>query len=115
MKLLHYINGKLNNKYDDIDYKFSKLEKKYEFFLDNISNYIYITDRLIFIRENDEYIFTLEISENPSAKIIMKDKNDEYLIEISNTKYEVKENVIDFGYNVDGENEYHHIIMKVND
>ena len=115
MEVWHYINNKLIKKYQNIDYKYDDLEKKYEFFLDNIQNYIYITDRLIFIRENDDYIFNLEIGVSNKADLKLKEHNKVFDLPISNAKYDVKDKVINIYYHIDIENESHHIIMKVDD
>ena len=115
MKLNHYINRKLEKIYDNIDYEFDKISKKYSFFLDNIQNNIYITNGLIFIRENDDYIFTLNIGEETKASIKLKDENKVFDIDVLESNYKISNNVIEFSYLIDEEEGLHHIIMKVDD
>ena len=115
MKLNHYINKKLNSSHDNIDYEFDKNLKKYSFFLDNIQNYIYITNGLIFIRENDEYIFTLNLSDENTANIKLKEEDKVFDIDVLDASYKISDNVIEFSYLIDEEEGLHHIIMKVDD
>lgn len=114
MKLIHFVNGKKENIYDNVTNLCEENEKKYKFFLDNILNYIYITDRLIFIRENEDYIFNLEIAENPLCTINLKKENKEFDLEIKNCSYSVKDNYIDIKYEINNDGfDKHHIILEI--
>ncbi|MBR5662114.1 MAG: hypothetical protein IKX00_00510 [Bacilli bacterium] len=116
MKLLHYINGNLSDTTSKIDIEEEKNLKKYKFFLDNIINYIYITDRLVFIRESDDYIFELNISDNVSCKLYLKSENKEFKIDVKKSIYSQNDKYIDFSYILEtNDEEEHHIILKIGD
>ena len=115
MKLLHYINGNLSKIYNEIINEEEKNIKKYKFFLDNITNYIYITDRLVFIRESDDYLFELNISENPSSKLHLKNENKDFDIIVKKSSFIEKDNYIDFKYVLETDDDEHHIILEIGD
>lgn len=115
MKLLHYIDGNLSEKYSDINVKKIKKYKKYEFLLDNIMNYIYITDRLVFKRETDEYIVEINICDKSSCKIYLKNENQELNINVISSSYEENVKYIDFKYILETDNKEHHIILEIGD
>lgn len=115
MKLSHFINGKLINKYTDINCEDEKNQKKYKFYLDNIANYIYITDRLVFVRENDDYIFELTINSKSTCNIKLKKENKEFIINVLSSSYIAKEKYIEFKYELETDNEEHHIILEIGD
>lgn len=115
MNLIHYINGNINKSYENINYKFDVLSKKYNFFLDNIENNIYITDRLIFIRESDEYIFSLEIGDKSIGHIKMKNDNYEFDLDVENAEYKNQKGQIEFTYKISGDEEQHKVVIKVDE
>ena len=115
MKLLHYIDGNLSEKHSDINVKKIKKHKKYEFLLDNIMNYIYITDRLVFKRETDEYIVEINICDKSSCKIYLKNENQELNINVISSSYEENVKYIDFKYILETDNKEHHIILEIGD
>lgn len=112
MKLIHYIDDKEISSYKDIDNIYEKNDKKYKFFLDNITNYIYITDRLIFKRESDEYIFTLDISEKPFSKLFLKKENKEFDINVIRASYNINDQIIDIVYELETYDGTHHIVVE---
>ena len=113
MKLTHFINGNITDSYADISNEEKEIEKKYKFFLDNILNYIYITDRLIFIRETDDYKFELLISDNPTCSLLLKKENKEFNINVLSSSYQVGNGYIDFNYILDTDKDEHHIILEI--
>ena len=115
MKFMHYVNGKLTDKCTDISLSDEKNSKKYEFFLDNITNYIYITDRLVFKRESDDYIFELNLGDISSCKIYLKKENHELILDIISSKYEINDRYIDFKYVLETDDNEHHIILEIGD
>lgn len=115
MKLIHYINGNLSDKCGEICIENEKNIKKYKFFLDNIMNYIYITDRLVFIRESDDYTFELNISDNSSCKLYLKKENKEFNIDVKKSEYSENDKYIDFRYMLETSDEEHHIILEIGD
>lgn len=115
MKLLHYVDGNLSDKTSKISIIEEKNIKKYKFFLDNIINYIYITDRLVFIRESDDYIFELNISNKSSCKIYLKKENKKFNINVINFDYKENDKYIDFRYILETSDEEHHIILEIGD
>ena len=115
MKLIHFINDENKMEIDNIINLEEKKSKKYKFFLDNIMNYIYITDRLIFIRENDDYKFELEISKKPVCTITLKDENKSFNINITNANFEESEHCIDIYYELETDNDKHHVILEIGD
>lgn len=112
MKFSHFTNGKLKHVTKDISIENEKNLKKYKFFLDNILNYIYITDRLIFIRENDDYIFELNISNKSCSTLFLKKENKEVDIKVLSSEYEVKEKYISFKYKLETDDNEHHIVLE---
>lgn len=115
MKLIHYINGNLSDKCGEICIENEKNIKKYKFFLDNITNYIYITDRLVFQRENDEYIFELNIGKESTCKIYLKTEKQELFIDVISANYKVEDEYIDIKYVLETDNDEHHIILEIGD
>ena len=116
MKLIHYINGRKSDSCKKIIIEDEKNSKKYKFFLDNITNYIYITDRLVFIRESDEYIFELNISDNSSCKLHLKEENKEFNVDVKKSSYSQNDTYIEFKYILEtSEDEEHHIILEIGD
>lgn len=115
MKLIHYIDGKLDKKYSDLVMIEEKKSRKYKFFLDNIMNYIYITDRLVFKRESEDYIIELNLSEKPSCKIYLKSENKDLEIVVVSSNYTINERYIDFKYVLDIDSKEHHIILEIGD
>lgn len=115
LKINHYIDGKLINKYENILNEEEKNSKKYKFFLDNISNYIYITDRLVFIRESDDYIFKLDITEKPTCSISLKSDNNELTVNVVSASYKENEKYIDIKYILETDDGEHHIIIETDD
>ena len=113
MKMIHTINGKDEVVYNDIENLNKENNKKYHFFLDNISNNIYITDRLVFERENDEYIIHIEIGENNICNIYLKDKNLTLDIDVIDAKYSVKDHIIEYEYILDTDKDKHKIILEI--
>lgn len=113
MKLYHYINNQLVDKCENLVNLNEKNNKKYKFNLDNISNCIYITDRLIFIRESDDYILSLEISKESNCKIKLKNENNDVYIKVLNSNYHVENNKIEFEYLLETDNNHHHIILEI--
>ena len=115
MKLTHFLDDKIDYEYTNITNEEEKNSKKYKFFLDNILNYIYITDRLIFIRENDEYVFHLEISNKPLCSITLKKENKSFDINVIEAKYtEVKKNIV-IEYKIESDNFKHKIVLEIGD
>lgn len=115
LKLLHYINGDLQTIHKDISVEDEKKLKKYKFFLDNITNYIYITDRLVFTRESDDYIINLNISENSTCKVYLKSEGHELDIKVKSSSYTQKDNYIEFKYILETDDKEHHIILEIGD
>lgn len=115
MRLKHIINGKEVKTYDNVVNKTKKNNEKYDFFLDNIENCIYITDRLIFIRENDEYRFKLEISSNSICEIYLKKENKTFNINVKNANYVKTKGRIEFTYNLETDEDEHRIILEIGD
>lgn len=115
MRLKHIINGKTVETYDNVVIKTEKNNEKYDFFLDNINNCIYITDRLIFIRENDEYRFKLEISSNPICEIYLKKENETFSINVRNANYVKTREKIEFTYKLETDEDEHRIILEIGD
>lgn len=115
MKLSHFINGKLDKKYLNIKCESEKSLKKYKFFLDNITNYIYITDRLVFIRESEDYYFELNISEKPTCKLLLKKENKEFIISVDNASYYENDKYTDIKYKLETDTDEHHIILEIGD
>lgn len=114
MRLIHYINGKKDNTYNNLENLYDKKEKKYKFFLDNISNYIYITDRLIFIRESDEYKFELVISKNSSCSLTLNKENKLFDIKVISSSYCENDKYIDIKYELETDSGLvHHIILEI--
>ena len=113
MKMIHSINGKEEIIYDNIVNLNKENNKKYHFFLDNISNYIYITDRLVFERENDEYIIHIEIGENNTCNIYLKDKELSFNIKVINAKYIERNNAIEYEYTLETDNDKHNIVLEI--
>ena len=115
LKLLHYTDGNLSHNTNEITVIDEKNQKKYKFFLDNIMNYIYITDRLVFIRESDDYTFELNISDNSSCKLYLKKENKEFNIDVKKSEYSENDKYIDFRYMLETSDEEHHIILEIGD
>ena len=115
MKLIHFINNENKMEIDDIINLEEKNSKKYKFLLDNITNYIYITDRLIFIRENDDYKFTLEISSEPVCTITLKQEDKTFDIKVISASFEQKEGIINIFYELETDNDKHHIKLEIGD
>ena len=116
MKLIHYNNGNLSDTTSEITIEQEKNLKKYKFFLDNIINYIYITDRLVFIRESDDYKFELNISEKSSCKLYLKEENKEFNINVKSSNYNKNNKYIEFRYTLEtSDEEEHHIILEIGD
>ena len=115
MKLLHYIDGKLSEEFSNINVKELKKQKKYEFLLDNIMNYIYITDRLVFKRETDEYILEINICDKSSCKIYLKKEKQELNISVISSSYAETNKNIEFKYILEIDNKEHHIILEIGD
>ena len=114
MKFTHIINGNIVNEYNDIENIEEKNSKKYKFFLDNIQNNIYITDRLVFIRQNDEYIFQIEIGNKSVSSYKLKKENLDFPIQVKDSSYQVEGNVIRFNYELDTEDcEKHEIVLEI--
>lgn len=114
MKLIHYINGEKESTHKNLKNLCDKNEKKYKFFLDNISNYIYITDRLIFIRENDDYKFELEISNKPTCLLTLIKENKCFDISVISSSYKDNGSYIDIEYELETDNgDKHHIILEI--
>ena len=113
MKLIHYINGKVETNEQISDNNVQKNEKKYEFFLDNIRNNIYITDRLVFIRQNDDYIFTLEISDKSFCTLELIKEKQVLDIEVLEASYKEYEKYIDINYVLNTDQDKHHIILEI--
>ena len=114
MKLIHRINGKDEHIYNNVINKLEKSDNKYEFFLDNILNSIYITDRLIFKRKSDEYIFLLEIYDSSKCSIELISENKVFDIDVKNAKYDYNDKEIIIEYELDTEdNEKHTIILEI--
>ena len=112
MKLTHFVNSIKTEKRDNIVNKHNKKDKKYYFFLDNLSNYIYITDRLIFERENDEYIIKIELGKNNLCNIYLKKENLSFDIKVIEGTYIIKNNYIKFEYVLETDNNKHCIILE---
>lgn len=115
MRLTHIINGIKVETYNDVVNKLKKNDEKYEFFLDNIENSIYITDRLIFIRKNDEYCFKLEISSNSRCEIYLKNEDKTFNINVKNAKYTKSNEKIAFTYKLETDEDEHQIILEIGD
>lgn len=115
MKLTHLINGKVTSIHSDISNVSEKKEKNYDFFLDNIRNSIYITDRLIFIRESDDYIFTLEISDSSRSTLLLKKENMTFDINVVSAIYNDNKDSIDFSYKLESDDDEHQIILEIGD
>lgn len=115
MKLTHLINGKVTSIHSDISNVSEKKEKNYDFFLDNIRNSIYITDRLIFIRESDDYIFTLEISDSSRSTLLLKKENMTFDINVVSAIYKDNKDSIDFSYKLESDDDEHQIILEIGD
>lgn len=113
MKLTHYIDGKVDKAYSNVKIKVEKNSKKYEFFLDNITNYIYITDRLIFIRESDDFRFELEINKKPSSTITIKKENQSFDIKVISANYKVNNKMISFNYKLETDEYDHRIDLEI--
>lgn len=113
MKLTHLINDDIHSEIKNVNNLFEKNDKKYKFFLDNISNYIYITDRLVFERENDEYKIHMEIGETNTCNIYLKDKDLSLDINVIDAKYKVDNNVVEYEYTLETDNDKHHIILEI--
>ena len=114
MKLTHFINGNITDSYADIANEEKEIEKKYKFFLDNITNYIYITDRLIFIRENDDYKFELEISNKPTCLLTLIKENKCFDINVISSSYKDNGSYIDIEYELESDDgDKHHIILEI--
>ena len=113
MKLIHYINGKVETNEQISDNNVQKNEKKYEFFLDNIRNNIYITDRLVFIRQNDDYIFTLEISDKSFCTLELIKEKQVLDIDVLEASYKEYEKYIDINYVLNTDQDKHHIILEI--
>ena len=114
MKLTHKINDKEDAIYNDIGNILEKSANKYEFYLDNILNSIYITDRLIFRRKSDDYIFLLEIYESPKCSIELISENKVFDIDVKSAKYDCNDKEIIIEYELDtDENEKHTIILEI--
>jgi len=114
MKFIHYINGRKESSNNNLKNLYCKNEKKYKFFLDNITNYIYITDRLIFIRENEDYKFELEISNKSNCKLTLNSENKTFNINVLNASYKEEKNYIDIRYELETDiDSKHHIILEI--
>ncbi len=115
MKLTHVINNKVFSTHRNLKNKCKEKGKKYEFFLDNIINSIYITDRLIFIRESDEYSFKLEISDISSCELFLKQENKSFNIGVINAHYNISNDKIEFCYKLETDEDQHQIILEIGD
>ena len=115
MKLVHIVNKNDETTFSNIKCKIDKKLKKYEFFLDNIRNCIYITDRLVYTRESDEYKFNLEISDNSKCNILLKEENLSFDIKVLSSSYCEKEDVIDFTYKLETDEIEHKIKLENGD
>lgn len=114
MKFIHYINGRKESINNNLKNLYCKNEKKYKFFLDNITNYIYITDRLIFIRENEDYKFELEISNKSNCKLTLNSENKTFNINVLNASYKEEKNYLDIRYELETDiDSKHHIILEI--
>ena len=113
MKLTHLINDNIYEEHEKLENICEKNEKKYKFFLDNISNYIYITDRLIFIRESDDYIIGLELGKTNTCTIKLKNENKKFDINVSEGSFVEADNRIEFEYILETDNDKHHIILEI--
>jgi hypothetical protein len=112
MKLNHYIDEKLDISISNINVELDKNIKKYQFFLDNISNCIYITDRLNLIRENDEYILSIFLGQSNECNIHLKKEKADFKINVINGSYEEKNNYIKVEYILETDEKKHTIILE---
>lgn len=115
MKLTHIIGDKVNEKHHDIVNLEQENDNKYKFYLDNIMNYIYITDRLIFIRQNDDYKFSLEISEKPTCTIELIKENKIFDVNVQNANYKLDNKKIELNYLIETDEGEHKIILEIGD
>lgn len=115
MKLVHIVNKNEETTFPSIKCKIDKKLKKYEFFLDNIRNCIYITDRLVYTRESDEYKFNLEISDNSKCNILLKEENLSFDIKVLSSSYCEKKDVIYFTYKLETDEIEHKIKLENGD
>lgn len=113
MKLHHYINGKKvsTNSVDIIGYK--KNSNNYEFYLDNIHNYIYITDRLVFKRTSNDYEFCIEIGKVNNCYINMINEKQIVYVNVLEASYKVNEKYVDIEYKIETDEDKHHIILEI--
>ena len=112
MKLNHYIDEKLDISVSNINVELDKNIKKYQFFLDNISNCIYITDRLNLIRENDEYILSIFLGQSNECNIHLKKEKADFKINVIKGSYEEKNNYIKVEYILETDEKKHTIILE---
>lgn len=112
MILTHYIGNKIESTTNDIKRTIKKNEINYEFFLDNIHNYIYITDRLIFIRETSEYKFELIIDQVPTSKFNLKQENLLFDINVEFAKYNYTDDLLEIEYKIESDEEIHKITIE---
>ena len=115
MKIKHLINNELKNEYKNVKNKYQKKDNKYQFVLDNISNNIYITDRLVFERENDEYKIHIEIGKTNKCNIYLKDKEISFEINVIDASYRVDNKVLEYEYILETDNDKHKIIIENED
>ena len=112
MKVTHYINGKEEKTYNNVENIVEENKEKYQFFIDNISNSIYITDRLIFERENDEYIIHIEIGDTNNCTIHLKDKDLKFDVKVLEANYQKNDKNVSFEYILETDESKHKLIIE---
>ena len=112
MKITHLINDKEIGIYNNVDNLNKENNKNLNFFLDNIENNIYITDRFVFERENDEYKIHIEIGSDNLCTIYLKEKDLTFDVNVIDAKYKENNNIIEYEYILETDNDKHKIIIE---
>lgn len=112
MKITHLVNDKEIGVYNNIDNLNQKNNRNLNFFLDNIENNIYITDRFVFERENNEYKIHIEIGKDNICTINLKEKDLTFDVNVISAKYIENDDNIEFEYILETDNDKHKITIQ---
>lgn len=107
INIILYEKNKIIKKYNNI--RAIIQDNKIIFYTDNIKN---ILSDEYYTRENNEYLFYLDIK-NKESKLTLKEHNNTFNIEVTKTKYKKNDNIISLEYKIESNEEELKIVIEI--